>query len=102
MPGLLDQLRRLWRERRDEVDASFSRTLPFGDYVVDRWEKARALGFGEGASIYDSALVIGKVSVGKQTWIGPGVVMDGSGGLTVGSFCSISAGVQIYTHDTIE
>ena len=45
MPTLLDQLKRLWRERRAEVDASFSRTLPFGDYVVDRWEKARSLGF---------------------------------------------------------
>ena len=102
MPTLLDQLKRLWRERRAEVDASFRRTLPFGDYVVDRWEKARLLGFGEGASIYDSALVIGDVSVGTQTWIGPGVVLDGSGGLSIGAFCSISAGVQVYTHDTVE
>lgn len=102
MPTLLDQLKRLWRERRMEVDASFDRTLPFGDYVVDRWEKARLLGFGEGASIYDSALVIGDVKVGAQTWIGPGVVLDGSGGLSIGAFCSISAGVQIYSHDTVE
>ena len=83
MPSLIDQLRTLWRERRQEVDARFRRTLPFGDYVVDRWEKARALGFGEGASIYDSALVIGDVKVGEQTWIGPGVVLDGSGGLSL-------------------
>lgn len=102
MPSLLDQLKALWRSRRQEVDAEFSRTLPFGDYVVDRWEKARALGFGEGASIYDSALVIGEVGVGERTWIGPGVVLDGSGGLSIGAFCSISAGVQIYTHDTVE
>jgi acetyltransferase-like isoleucine patch superfamily enzyme len=102
MPGLLDQLRQLWRDRRGEVHASFNRTLPFADYIVDRWEKARLLGFGEGASIYDSALVIGDVSVGEQTWIGPGVILDGSGGLTIGSFCSISAGAQIYTHDTVQ
>ena len=102
MPSLLDQLRALWRSRRDEVDAEFRRTLPFGDYVVDRWEKARALGFGEGASIYDSALVIGDVTVGEQTWIGPGTLLDGSGGLSIGAFCSISAGVQIYSHDTVE
>ena len=101
MPSLIDQLRALWRERREEVDARFRRTLPFADYVVDRWEKARALGFGEGASIYDSALVIGDVSVGEQTWIGPGVVLDGSGGLSIGAYCSISAGVQIYSHDTV-
>lgn len=102
MPGLLEQLRQFWRDRREEVDAAYNRTLPLGDYVVDRWEKAKALGFGEGASIYDSALVIGDVSVGEQTWIGPGVVLDGSGGLTIGSFCSISAGVQVYSHDTVQ
>jgi acetyltransferase-like isoleucine patch superfamily enzyme len=77
--------------------------LPFGDYVVDRWEKAKALGFGEGSSIYDSALVLGDVMVGKYTWIGPFTVLDGSGcPLVVGDCCSISAGVQIYTHDTVE
>jgi acetyltransferase-like isoleucine patch superfamily enzyme len=102
MPSLIDQLRTLWRERRQEVDARFRRTLPFGDYVVDRWEKARALGFGEGASIYDSALVIGDVKVGEQTWIGPSVVLDGSGGLSIGAYCSISAGVQVYSHDSVE
>ncbi|MGH7897953.1 MAG: acyltransferase [Candidatus Binatia bacterium] len=97
-----DALRDFWRRLRAEVDARWKRTLPFGDYVVDRWEKARLLGFGEGASIYDSALVIGDVRVGEQTWIGPFTVLDGSGGLEIGSFCSISAGVQIYTHDAVE
>lgn len=101
MPSLLDQLRGFWRSRREEVDGRYQRTLPFGDYVVDRWEKAEALGFGEGVSIYDSALVIGDVSVGQHTWVGPGVVLDGSGGLTIGAWCSISAGVQIYTHDSV-
>jgi acetyltransferase-like isoleucine patch superfamily enzyme len=101
MPSLLDELKGFWRARRQEVDAQFRRTLPFGDYVVDRWEKARALGFGEGASIYDSALVIGDVQVGEQTWIGPGAVLDGSGGLSIGAFCSISAGVQVYSHDSV-
>jgi acetyltransferase-like isoleucine patch superfamily enzyme len=99
---LLEQLKALWSARRGEVDARYHRTLPFGDYIVDRWEKARTLGFGDGASIYDSALVIGDVSVGEQTWIGPGVVLDGSGGLHIGAFCSISAGVQIYSHDSVE
>lgn len=102
MSGLLEQLRALFRARRDEVDAQYRRTLPFGDYVSDRWEKARMLGFGEGASIYDSAHVFGKVSVGRNTWIGPFTILDGSGGLTIGDSCSISAGVQIYSHDTID
>lgn len=99
---LLSNLKSLWLQRRREVDASFKRTLPFADYIVDRWEKARELGFGEGASIYDSALVLGDVKVGNKTWIGPYVVLDGSGGLVVGSFCSVSAGVQIYSHDSIK
>lgn len=101
MPSLFDELKALWRSRRQEVDERFRRTLPFGDYVVDRWEKARVLGFGEGASIYDSALVLGDVTVGEQTWIGPGVVLDGSGGLSIGAYCSISAGVQLYSHDSV-
>jgi len=100
-PELLEELRSLWRALRQEVDARWRRTLPFGEYVVDRFEKARILGFGEGASIYDSAVVIGDVKVGERTWIGPNTLLDGSGGLEIGAFCSISAGVQIYTHDTV-
>jgi len=75
--------------------------LPFADYIVDRWQKAKVLGFGEGSSIYDSSLVLGEVKVGKNTWIGPFTILDGSGGLEIGDTCSISAGVQIYTHDTV-
>lgn len=102
MSALLDQLRALFRARRNEVDAHHRRTLPFGDYVSDRWEKAQMLGFGEGSSIYDSAHVFGDVSVGRHTWIGPFTILDGSGGgLVIGDNCSISAGVQIYTHDTV-
>lgn len=97
---VFDQLRQFFRTRQKDVNSQFGRTLPFGDYIVDRWEKARLLGFGKGTSIYDSALVIGSVKVGEDTWIGPWTVLDGSGGLSIGSFCSISAGVQIYSHDT--
>ena len=98
----LDKLREIWRSARDQVDAQYQRTLPFADYVVDRWEKARLLGFGAGSSIYDSALILGDVKVGEDTWIGPFTVIDGSGGLTIGSHCAISAGVHIYTHDTVD
>src|SRR3954447_12586769 len=99
--GMLEQLRAFWTNRRAEVDERWKRTLPFADYVVDRWEKARLLGFGEGTSIYDSSLVLGDVKVGSNTWIGPFTVLDGQGGLSIGSYCSISAGVHIYTHHTI-
>jgi hypothetical protein len=43
------------------------RSLPFADYIVDRWQKAAALGFEDVASIYDSSLVLGDVKVGKHT-----------------------------------
>jgi len=80
----------------------FNRGLPFAECFVDRWDRAKSLGFGEGSSIYDSAIVFGDVIVGKNTWIGPNVILDGSGGLEIGSNCSISAGVQIYTHDSVK
>lgn len=89
-------------QRRLEVHTRFNRVLPVGDYLSDRWEKAKYLGFGEGSTIYDSSLVFGDVKVAENTWIGPFTILDGSGGkLTIGSQCSISAGVQIYTHDTV-
>lgn len=80
-------------------------SLPFGDYIMDRWEKALNLGFGEGTSIYDSALLMGDMAVGRNTWIGSFTVLDGSGGLVIGDHCSISAGGvgggKINTHDTV-
>lgn len=102
MLNWLNDLRAFWLSRRRELDARYNRTLPFGDYIVDRWEKARELGFGDGTSVYDSCLILGQVRVGEHTWIGPFTVLDGSGGgLDIGDHCSISAGVQIYTHDTV-
>ncbi len=79
----------------------YNRVLPVTELLTDRWEKASYLGFGKGTSIYDSSLVFGEVTVGEETWVGPHTILDGSGGLTIGSYCSISAGVQIYTHDTV-
>lgn len=94
---------RLLKDRRDaELRATFNRSLPFADAQFDRWERAKALGFGDKTSIYDSSCVFGDVKVGINTWIGPFTILDGSGGgLTIGDTCSISAGVQIYTHDTV-
>lgn len=95
------RLRAFWFSRREEVEAKWKRTLPFGDYVVDRWERARVLGFGEGTSVYDSCLVLGEVSVGSDTWVGPFTVLDGTGGLEIGSRTTISAGSQIYSHESL-
>lgn len=99
---LMEELQALLAQEMGTVQRRWQRALPFADYVVDRWQKAKALGFGEGSSIYDSALVLGDVKVGTNTWIGPFTVLDGSGGLVIGDNCSISAGVQIYSHDTVD
>lgn len=98
---LLEELRELLAQQYLQTQKQWNRSLPFGDYIVDRWTKAKSLGFGEGSSIYDSSLVLGNVKVGQNTWIGPFTVLDGSGGLEIGDNCSISAGVQIYSHDTV-
>ena len=98
----LRSMKALFALLRGRVRKEYNRVLPFGDYISDRWEKAQYLGFGAGSSIYDSAVVLGDVKVGDNTWIGPNVVLDGSGGLSVGSNCSISAGVQIYSHDSVQ
>jgi acetyltransferase-like isoleucine patch superfamily enzyme len=99
---LLEELRLLLRREEGTMRAHWNRSLPFAEHITDRWERARRLGFGDGASIYDSALVFGEVLVGANTWIGPFTILDGSGGLEIGSNCSISAGVQIYSHDTVQ
>ena len=88
--------------REAELAAKFDRSLPFADGLFDRWERAKRLGFEPEASIYDSACVFGDVRVGAKTWIGPYVMLDGSGGgISIGATCSIAAGVHIYTHDTV-
>lgn len=92
----------LHRALRGEMKARWNRGVPFADELFDRWEQAAFLGFGEGASIYNSSLVLGDVQAGKGTWIGPFTVLDGRGGLTIGRYCSISAGVQLYSHNTIK
>lgn len=39
--------------------------------------------------------------IGTGTWVGAFTVLDGSGGLRIGAGCDISAGAQIYTHNTV-
>ena len=99
---LLAELKSLQKSLQKERIEGFNRRLSFGDLVTDRWEIAQEYGFDEGSSCYDNVLIIGDVKVGKHTWIGPNVILDGTGGLEIGDYCSISAGVQIYTHHTVK
>lgn len=100
--NMLETLKELYNKRTLYFLKKYKRSLPLTELIVDRWERATLLGFGKDTSIYDSSIVLGDVCIGENTWIGPNTILDGSGGgLKIGSNCSISAGVQIYTHDTV-
>ena len=99
--NLLQELKTLLRALQSEKMQRFKRRVSVGDLLTDRWEIAREHGFGEGTSCYDNVLILGTVTVGRHCWIGPNVVLDGLGGLSIGDHVDISAGVQIYSHDTV-
>lgn len=99
---LLEHLRAMHQALAEDMRSRWKRDLPLPELIGDRWERASRLGFGEGTSIYDSSHVFGDVRVGRHTWIGPFTLLDGSGGLEIGDYCSISTGVQIYSHDTVD
>lgn len=99
---LLESLRELHLQMATAMRERWNRDLPFGELIGDRWQRARRLGFGEGASVYDQCYVFGDVQVGEGAWIGPGTVLDGSGGLRIGAHTHISTGTMIFTHDTVQ
>ena len=100
--NLIAIIQKAYLEIDKELQTNYQRSIPFQDSIIDRYERAKILNFGEMTSIYNSSFVFGNVSVGKNTWIGPNTILDGSGDyLEIGDFCSISSGVQIYTHDTV-
>jgi acetyltransferase-like isoleucine patch superfamily enzyme len=101
LDALLQSLVSLYQQLRFHIRQRWQRDLPFEELLFDRWERAKSLGFGEGTSVYHNSYIYGDVQVGKNTWIGPYTLLDGSGGLVIGDYCSISSGVQIYTHDTV-
>ncbi len=99
---LLVQIKELYEDLRSNVFSRFDRDLPFEELLFDRWQRAKKLGFGKGSSIYHNCYIYSDVKVGKNTWIGPFVILDGSGGLEIGDNCCISSGAQIYSHNTVK
>lgn len=99
---MYDELKKLYGSLRNQMNHKWNRDMPLGELLFDRWERAQHLGFGEGANIYHNSYVYGDVTVGRDTWIGPYTLLDGTGGLEIGESCCISAGVHIYTHDTVK
>jgi len=99
---LIEYSKQMYELLRTKTQSRWQRDLPLEELLFDRWERARSLGFGSETSIYHNSYVFGDVEVGNNTWIGPFTLLDGTGGLQIGDFCSISAGAQIYTHDTVK
>ena len=54
-----------------------------------------------GKEYNDFCIIRGFPKVGKDTWIGYFCLLDATGGLEIGSHCSIASGVHIYTHDSV-
>jgi acetyltransferase-like isoleucine patch superfamily enzyme len=50
---------------------------------------------------HPSVVIVGDPTIGEGTWIGPFCLIDGSGGLSIGAGCDISAGAHIYSHTTV-
>jgi carbonic anhydrase/acetyltransferase-like protein (isoleucine patch superfamily) len=99
----------LWRDLqemfqilRQEKRERWDRCMPFEELLFEREEKARYLGWGDGATCYQQSYVFGDVTVGAGTWVGPFTLLDGAHApLRIGEYCTIAPGVQIYTHDSV-
>lgn len=96
---LLSEIWDLHQILREDIMRDRNRSISLADELTDRWEKAKFLGFGKDSRVYDSTMVFGDVEVGEDVWVGPFTILDGSGGLRIGSHCSIGAGSQISTHE---
>ncbi|MEM2869884.1 MAG: acyltransferase [Thermoplasmata archaeon] len=94
------EMERLRRRLSREMRRKWDRVLPWDEMLLDRWKKAKSLGFGAEASCYEHVFIYGKPKIGRGVWIGFFVVLDATGGLEIGDGCDISAGVQIYSHST--
>ncbi|MBR0403975.1 MAG: acyltransferase [Eggerthellaceae bacterium] len=97
----LEKIVALKKKLDEYTQSSYNRTNPFAENLIDWHEKGEAFA-GEGSVIYDSATLIGDVSIGEHAWIGEGCLVDGSGGLTLGDYVVLACGVHIYTHDTVK
>jgi acetyltransferase-like isoleucine patch superfamily enzyme len=99
--ALYEGLRELNRVLRKERWLQFRRIDPFLEALFEREEKAEFLG-AKDVVIHDSVVINGNVRIGRKTHISQFCSLDGSGGLTIGKYCSLAAGVRIMTHDSVK
>ncbi|MGH2874004.1 MAG: acyltransferase [Solirubrobacteraceae bacterium] len=100
--GLHADLNALHERLRSQTRQSHNRFNPFAEDLFDWHERARAWSPNAGnVTVYNSATIIGDVTIGDDTWVGPYCLLDGTGGLVIGHHCVISTGSQLLTHDTV-
>ncbi len=80
----------------------YQRINPFLENIFDWKERGKLWSGNKNVTIYNSTTLVGDVEIGENTWIGPFCSIDGTGGLKIGSNCSISASVHIQTHSTVK
>ena len=97
----LKKFKKLISSIRNIYARKWKRNIPFFDILFDRWTNAKDFGFGENSNISHNSYIFGDVKIGKNSFVGPFTILDGSAGLEIGSNSSIAAGVQIYSHDSI-
>jgi acetyltransferase-like isoleucine patch superfamily enzyme len=99
---LADLLRRLHVEQDEQLRRDYARSLSFQDGFFNRWERAQRLGFGQDTQVYNSVQVFGDVTIGRSTFVGAFCILDGGyAPVCIGDYVSISAGVHVYSHDTV-
>ncbi|MGD8290983.1 MAG: acyltransferase [Desulfobacterales bacterium] len=99
---LWESLLRLHHRCRNDTKKKYNRINPFYEDLFDWSERGSFWAQkNKGITIYNSATLIGDIKIGAHTWIGPFSLLDGGGGLEIGSYCSISTGCQVLTHDTV-
>jgi acetyltransferase-like isoleucine patch superfamily enzyme len=94
-----EQLRDLHFQLREHTWTTYKRVNPFSENLYD-WKEKGAFFGGKDVTIYDSTTIVGEIDIGDHTWIGPFCSLDGTAGLSIGRYCSISAGTHILTHDS--
>jgi acetyltransferase-like isoleucine patch superfamily enzyme len=97
----IENLKNLLSFAQKKYQEKWNRFIPPFDILFDRWKNAENYGFGDKSNISSLSYIIGDVKIGKNCYIGPYTILDGSAGLEIDDNTGIAAGVQIYSHDTI-
>jgi acetyltransferase-like isoleucine patch superfamily enzyme len=94
-------LRAAYYELDEASRKTLDRSHSLQDSLFSRTDRAQRLGFGEGSQVYNSAQIWGEIEVGRHCYVGMNTVLDGIGGLRIGSYSKILHATQIHTHDSV-